>query len=489
MFESDLTGNYISTPDGELLACNEAFARIYGFGSVEETLKHHANTFYALPEDRETFLVRLRSERRLARYECELRRRDGTTLHTIDFVEGVFDGTGELVEIHGSCYDDTVRKALEDQLRQSQKMEAIGRLAGGVAHDFNNLLTVIGGYSELMLALLSPSDPLRASAQEIRDAAERAAGLTRQLLAFSRKQILQPRRVSLNELVANLERMLRRLIGEDIELATELAGDLPSVVADPGQLEQVVANLVVNARDAMPHGGRLTIATSTAAPPWSTEPGECVALTVADTGCGMDEQTRSHIFEPFFTTKPAGHGTGLGLATVYGIVQQSRGSIEVQTEPGCGTTFHIYIPASAATAEPAQARSAAEPKRRGAETILLVEDEDSVRKLAATALRQYGYKVLEARGGGEALLIAESHGGPISLVVSDVVMPQMNGRELVERVQSTRPETKVLYMSGYTEDDVLRRGVSEERAAFLAKPFGPDDLARKVREVLDSERP
>jgi two-component system cell cycle sensor histidine kinase/response regulator CckA len=493
MFESDLSGNYVTTPGGKLLACNEAFATMHGFSSIEEAMGCSMSSLYAQPESRNVFIDLLRQEKRLARYEFEARTRDGATLHTIDFAEGVFDDAGELVEIRGSCFDDTKRRLLEEQLHQSQKMEAVGRLAGGIAHDFNNLLTVIAGYSDIMLRHLSTSDPLYCDAREIRQAAERAAGLTRQLLAFSRKQVLQPKVLNLNELLDNMQRMLRRLIGENVELDISLDRTLPNVQADPGQLEQVVVNLVVNACDAMPDGGRLAIATSTewSAPAATTanaaEPTRCVLLSVSDTGCGMDEETRTHVFEPFFTTKESGKGTGLGLATVYGIVRQSRGSIDVASEPGCGATFRMYLPAVEAKAEASPSHEESGPSHRGTETILLVEDEDSVRKLAVGTLRQCGYKVLEARGGGEALLASEQFDGRIDLVLSDVVMPQMNGRVLVERLKASRTGLKALYMSGYTDDEVLRHGVYDEGTGFIAKPFMPGELAKIVREILDGD--
>lgn len=371
-------------------------------------------------------------------------------------------------------------------------MEAVGRLAGGVAHDFNNLLTAISGHAQILLEDLPADDPARADIEEISRAADRAADLTRQLLAFSRKQMLRPQVLDPNALIGEIQKMLRRLIGEDIELITRLAPDLGAVRADPGQLEQVIMNLAVNARDAMPTGGRLLIETRNVelgeddarrlAP---LQPGPHVVLIVSDTGAGMDESTRERIFEPFFTTKEKGKGTGLGLSTVYGIVQQSGGHIWVYSEPGQGTTFKIYLPRVDARPEAAPAPSDADGAHNGREVVLLVEDEDAVRSLARRILEKRGYTVLTARTGPEALRIAERHDGPIHLILTDVVMPEMSGRELAERIAPTRPDARTLFMSGYTEDDVLRRGVLNEGAAFLEKPFTPSALAQKVREVLD----
>ncbi len=488
IFESCLTGNYISSPDGRLLACNETFARIYGFATVEEALSCDMGSLYASASDRAVFLELLCRERKLARYEFESRRCDGSVLHTVDFIEGVFDKEGALVEIHGSCFDDTQRRGLEDQLRQSQKMEAVGRLAGGVAHDFNNLLTVISGYSAFLVSGLAPGDHLREHAVEIHSASERAAGLTRQLLAFSRKQLLQPKIVSLNALVENLQRMLVRLIGEDVELCTELDPELPNVEADPGQIEQVLVNLAVNARDAMPGGGRLTIATRSTTRDMGSRVARSVAeIVVRDTGCGMDERTRARAFEPFFTTKGAGQGTGLGLSTVYGIVEQSNGTIEVESLRGHGSTFRIHLPAVDDAIPVTDEHGAEAEAARGIETILLVEDEESVRGLVSSVLRSHGYRVLEAADGMAALNTAEQCPGPIALVVTDVVMPHMNGRIVVERLRAARPGTKALFISGYTEDDVLRCGLSEDHSAFLAKPFSPNDLVKKVRLVIDAQ--
>jgi CheY-like chemotaxis protein len=373
-------------------------------------------------------------------------------------------------------------------------MEAVGRLAGGVAHDFNNLLTVITGFCELLLRTHDLDDPSRALVEEILRSGERAATLTRQLLAFSRKQMLLPQVISFNAVVADMEKMLRRVIGEDIDLVSVPGPDLGYVLADKGQLAQVILNLVVNARDAMPRGGKLTLETANvyfdeayAATHPEVRPGAHVMLAVSDTGCGMTEEVRAHVFEPFFTTKEPGKGTGLGLATVFGIVKQSGGHITVYTEVGVGTTFKLYLPLVGERSRKVQPEIAVRELPQGTETILLVEDADPVRALAREVLQRSGYTILEARHGLEALVVAEQFKGKIDLLVTDVVMPQMGGPELAKLLRDARPGTKVLYLSGYTDDAVFRHGLLEGETAFVQKPFAMAVLARKVREVLDRE--
>jgi two-component system cell cycle sensor histidine kinase/response regulator CckA len=389
------------------------------------------------------------------------------------------------------AYDEL--STTQDQLTQARKMEAVGRLAGGVAHDFNNLLTVMIGRSQLLLRRLEAQDPVRPELELIQEAAGQAAELTRQLLAFSRKQVLRPTVLDLNSAVAHLGAMLKRLIGEDIVLVTELAPALGCVKADPGQIQQVVMNLTANARDAMPRGGRLTIETANvdldatyARRHVGVPPGQYVMLAVTDTGLGMAPETQAHIFEPFFTTKGPGQGTGLGLATVYGVVKQSDGHIWVYSEPGRGTTFKIYLPRVNATVTPEETDPNGAPLSPGHETILLAEDAPAVRALARDVLRAQGYTVLEAQHGREALTIGEQHAGPIHLLLTDVVMPEMNGRELAERLASIRPTTPILYMSGYTDNVVVHHGVLDRSAVFLEKPFTPAALVCKVRQVLDT---
>lgn len=381
---------------------------------------------------------------------------------------------------------------LEDQLRQAQKMESIGRLAGGVAHDFNNMLTVIQGYCALMQDQIPAGDPLLADLNQIRRASERASTLTRQLLAFSRQQVLAPTVLDLNELVANLQKMLGRLIGEDITLSTVLQPGLWSIIADPGQMEQVIMNLVVNARDAMPTGGQIILETDNvyidanyAQTHLEVPIGPCVLLVITDTGHGMDKPTLARIFEPFFTTKEQGKGTGLGLATVYGIVKQSGGHITVYSEPGQGTTFKIYLPATESPATPLTPPPTQPSARAGTETILLVEDDEMVRHLVHRELQAEGYTVMEASSGDKALALVKQHEGEIDLLLTDVVMPYMSGRELAQQLKELYPQVKVLFISGYTSDSVVRRGLLTAEIEFLPKPFSLGKLASKIREVLE----
>jgi two-component system cell cycle sensor histidine kinase/response regulator CckA len=404
----------------------------------------------------------------------------------------IVDNDGKVVAAVVAFIDTTERKTLESQRRQTSKMEAVGQLAGGVAHDFNNLLTVIMSYGAMLLDHLEAGDPNREDVQEIAAAADRAAGLTRQLLTFSRQQVMQPRVISINTVVADLENMLRRLIGEDIELRIFLDHDVYTINADPGQLEQVLINLVVNARDAMPAGGRISIRTSSAElspdsaggalhPP----SGDFVMLAVSDTGTGMTREVQQRLFEPFFTTKKLGRGTGLGLSTVYGIVKQSGGEVHVYSEIGQGSSFKVFFPRVAASVEEQQPVQAPKEVPLGTETLLVVEDDTSLRGLVERVLKNCGYTVYAADGGAEALAIARNPELSIDAVITDVVMPGMNGRELVERLVKSRPDLGSLLMSGYTDDDVLRRGVLKGETAFLQKPFTPEQLARKVRAVLD----
>jgi PAS domain S-box-containing protein len=388
--------------------------------------------------------------------------------------------------------DITERRQLEEQFRQAQKMESVGRLAGGLAHDFNNLLTVIGGHADLLHERLRPEDPLRLRVGRIQEAATHAADLTRQLLAFSRKQMLAPKVLDLNAIVVEIEPMLRRLIGEDIDLIAAPARDLGSVKADPAQIKQILLNLAVNARDAMPQGGKLTIETDDvdlderyARLHPELPPGRYVMIAVTDTGIGMDEATRSRIFEPFFTTKAPGRGTGLGLSTVYGIVKQSSGHISVYSEPGRGTAFKVYLPRVEEPAETAAAAAVA-GARGGSETILVVEDNEMVRTVTCEILKRHGYTVVEARHGVDALDIARRYHGHIHLLLTDVVMPEMGGPELVSRLAPLRPRMKIVYVSGYTADAIDHQGMLNEGIEFLSKPVGLETLVRKVRAVLDA---
>ena len=473
---------------------SESMCRIHGLAPHEFDGRLETAASFFHPDDAPGLQASVRRvmEQGVATHmEYRIRLRNGVERMVRCRGELVLDRFGKAARYIGTIADVTERIKLEEQLRQAQKMEAIGQLAGGVAHDFNNLLTVINGYSELLLADLPASDARREPVTAIRDAGERAARMTGQLLAFSRKAIVAPKVLDLNEVIDSTGKMLRRLIGEDVTLTTVLSPGLSRVRIDPVQVEQLLINLAVNARDAMPRGGRLTIETKDVEVGEGDVPGRPdlkpgwhVRLSVTDTGHGMTDEVKARLFEPFFTTKGAGKGTGLGLATVYGIVKQASGDVTVHTRVGAGTTFAILLPAVAETAVPAES-GGPRVAPRGAETVLLAEDEDGVRKLTRQALEMQGYTVLEAGTGADAVRAVEAHTGPVHLLVTDVVMPDLGGRDLAEAVRARRPGVKVLYMSGYTDDAVIRHGVSEAADAFLQKPFTPLGLARKVREVLD----
>jgi signal transduction histidine kinase len=450
---------------------------------------------YANPDDRFRFQKEIEKKGSLREFEVRLLKKDGTEMHCMITASVRRADDGTILGYQGFIRDMTEHKKLEEQLIQAQKMEAIGTLAGGVAHDFNNILTSIIGYGELLSMDLPREGSMRASMEEINKAAKRAAALTRQLLVFSRRQVIQPDVLDLNEILTGTEHMLGRLIGEDIELVTIPGPALWSVEVDPGQIEQVIMNLAVNARDAMPQGGKLTIESLNVdldaeffrAHAVEARPGPYVMLAVSDTGKGMDRETLSHIFEPFFTTKERGRGTGLGLSTVYGIIKQSGGFIWAYSEPGEGTTFKIYLPTVSGHAGSGQQEPAPADKLKGSETLLIVEDDDTLRNLACKVLERRGYKVLLASRGEEALTVSEQYDGAIHLIVTDVVMPGMNGRELAENLQSLRPDMRVLYMSGYTDDAIVRHGVLRPGVNFIEKPCTPENLAQKVRKVLDKK--
>jgi PAS domain S-box-containing protein len=446
------------------------------------------------PEDRDRITGEAYAELLIlgcANHEYRFRHGDGSYRWTRGEMRLIRDGTGQAVEVVGSWSNVTERKHLEDQFRQAQKMEAVGRLAGGVAHDFNNLLTIINGYGELVLKGLLPDEPARALIREMVAAGDRAAALTRQLLAFSRKAILEPKVLDLKAVVADVDRMLRRILGEDIQLAVVMAPELGAVKADAGQIEQVILNLVINARDAMPQGGKLTIELHNADLDEAyalghpeARVGPHVLLAVSDTGCGMDQTTLARLFEPFFTTKGE-RGNGLGLATVHGIIKQSGGHVAVYSEVGHGTTFKVYLPRLELRPGPSKSHHHQAVMPRSSETVLLVEDEHGARALCRHVLQGCGYALLEASDGVEAVRVAGQHGGRIDLLLTDVVMPRMSGREVAERLAGTHAGMKVLFLSGYTEDAVVRHGILEAEVAFLQKPFSPASLAAKVREVLD----
>jgi PAS domain S-box-containing protein len=485
-------GIYRVIPDGRFLTVNPALIRMLGYGDAQEMSRLDiVRDVYADPQ-RQGKPYTAFAERDEAGTETEWKRKDGSRI-TVRVILRTMRGPDGQVECYeGMVEDVTEQRNLETQFRQAQRLEAVGRLAGGVAHDFNNVLTAITGYSDLLLEDLGSDDRKRTDVEEIKAAALRASALTRQLLAFSRKQVLETRVLDLNEVVQTLDKMLRRLIGEDVKLELALAPRLGAVRADPGQIEQVILNLAVNSRDAMPHGGRLTIETANAELDEGYVRGHAGAskgrhtmLAVSDTGTGMDAETRSHIFEPFFTTKEEGKGTGLGLATVYGIVKQSGGHVWAYSEPGRGTTFKIYLPQVDERPDATSLPAPAQPVTGGRETVLLAEDDPSVRAVVSDTLAQKGYQVLRAPDGPAALEIARAHPAPIQLLVTDIVMPGMTGRELAETLMAERPGLRVLYMSGYTDDAVVRHGVLQEGMPYLQKPFAPRALASKVREVLD----
>ncbi len=479
---------------GIIRTWNRGAERIFGYSAEEATGR---SILFLSPPDRSaegsTLLERVARADRIEHFETIRVKKDGTQIHVALTFSPIKDSDGRVVGVSSVARDVTESKHMEAMLRQSQKMEAVGQLAGGVAHDFNNLLGVILGYTGLMLDRLGLDDPQRKSIEEIQKAGDRAALLTRQLLAFSRKQVLQPKVIDLNAVVAGAEKLLQRLIGENIELRAVLNPELCRVKADPGQIEQIIMNLAVNARDAMPSGGKLTIETSnmefdeayTAQHP-STRTGPHVMLAVTDTGCGMDAETKAHMFEPFFTTKEFGKGTGLGLSTVYGIVKQSEGFIAVESTPGSGTTFTVYLPPVDAPATIQAAPEKSAKPQRGAETILVVDDEMGIRELAAEYLQRCGYTVLAAGDGEEAKDIAQRHSGPIHLLLTDTMMPKMGGHELVRAMTALRPEVKVIYMSGYLEFNASTHIQSGEGAHYLQKPFELSALATKVRTALES---
>src|SRR6266508_144370 len=485
------------TAEGTILYGSPATSRILGYDLTEFVGRNALDLIH--PDDREAVVARLTEAMMHPRVRVDVSAR---VLHkdgSWRYLEGIFTNLLDdpsVGAIVNNYRDVTERRSLQEQVIQAQKMEAVGRLAGGVAHDFNNILTAIGGYTDLLRADLAPDDPRRQDVDEIHRAAARAAALTQQLLAFSRRQVMQPKVLDLNALVLDIEKLLRRLIGEDILLASVLDRQLGHVRADPGQLQQVILNLAVNARDAMPGGGRLTIETRNvdlheqyADEHRAVIPGRYVLLAVRDTGAGMDAETQAHLFEPFFTTKGLGKGTGLGLATVYGIVKQSGGHIWVDSELGHGTTFKIYLPRVDEPAEPLEEPSSAPPARlRGTERILLVEDEAAVRAVTRQLLQRNGYDVIEAPEGTAALALLQAGAVTVDLLLTDVVMPGMGGRELAQRVVPRYPGLRVLFMSGYTDDAVVRHSILEDGVNYLQKPFHPEALLRKVREVLDGPR-
>ncbi|PYX85246.1 MAG: hypothetical protein DMG68_18365, partial [Acidobacteria bacterium] len=488
MFEDAIVGIFQSTPEGQFLSVNPAMAVMFGYDSPQEmvtTINDIPGDLYADPKRRDDFNGLLEQHGAVQNFDCQVYRKDGSKMWVSANVRAVRDD-GATVRYEGTIADITERKLLQEQLGQAQKMEAVGRLAGGVAHDFNNAIGVIIGYSALLKDRVSGDQKSIHFVEEITKAGHRAASLTRQLLAFSRKQVIKPTVLDLNSVVKETENMLRRLLGEDIRMLVVLAPELGRIKADMGQIEQVLMNLAVNARDAMPQGGKLVIETSNAQldktsitqHPW-VKPGEYVMLSVSDTGCGMDKETQGHVFEPFYTTKPAGKGTGLGLATVYGIVKQSEGHIWVYSEPGKGARFKVYLPRVQESLQPVPLWSQEPTLPSGSETILLVEDDDAMRELTRNCLASVGYSVLDVQDGENAIRIASQQNRPIHLLLTDVVMPGISGRQLGESLVASRSEMKVLYMSGYTADLIADHGVLEVSTMLLEKPFTQDSRVNK----------
>jgi len=479
--------------EGNVIFVNEAFAVTYNY-SKEEIIGQNINRFHPSSNARNTFDQVIEQTLSASDWEGELlaKRKNGNTFMLALRTSPVVDEQGKPLVIIGVGRDVTEMKMMEEQLRQSQKMEAIGQLAGGIAHDFNNLLTVIEGYVELLLSSTMSSDPTHNFVQQIKKATERATSLTRQLLAFSRSQILQPKNIDLNELVSNMSGLLERLISENIELEIKLTPGLPAIRADRSQIEQILMNLAVNARDAMPDGGILTIETNAIYLDGQyirmhngVKKGQYIQLTVSDSGIGMDAETQKRIFEPFFTTKEKAKGTGLGLSTVYGIVKQSEGHIWVYSELGQGTSVKIYLPVSLKQIPKAKVSPPQENRLGGNETILVVEDEYLVRELVCDTLKNSGYSIIEASNGKEAVTIYNRNKKKINMVLTDVIMPEMSGRKLVEILAQNNHKLKALYMSGYTDDAIIRHGVLEPGMNYIQKPFSPRSLLAKIKEVLN----
>jgi PAS domain S-box-containing protein len=503
IFDFATVGIYQSRDDGSLITVNAPLARMLGYDSPEDLMKSNLDDIYMDPAERQEWISRHEPGEKGHRRELRWKRKDGRPIWLELNARTVRNADGSTRYIEGFVHDITDRRESEEekrrlleQLVQSQKMEAVGQLAGGIAHDFNNLLTAITGYSELLLGELPPEDLRRSHAEEIRKAGERAAALTQQLLAFSRRQVLEPKILDVNTVVSDIERMLRRLIGEHIELKTRKEADLWRVRADPGQIEQAILNLVINARDAMPNGGTLAIETnntrldeSFAASHVPTQPGEYVEVAVTDTGSGISDEVMARLFEPFFTTKEVGKGTGLGLSTTYGIVKQSGGYLWCESEVGLGTTFRVYLPRVDEPVTHPAPRLTPPPTHPGDETVLLVEDEPEVRSLVQRILKTQGYTVVTAANPDEAIAVAREFKGTIQVMVTDVVMPGMSGLQLAARLMPTRPNMRVLFVSGYTHDAIGHHGVLDPGTAFLQKPFTPNALARKVREVLEGAPP
>jgi two-component system, cell cycle sensor histidine kinase and response regulator CckA len=497
IFENAPEGIYQCTTEGRYISANPALARMFGFDSPQELIQTRndiTNQEYVTPQSRADFVKELDARGEVRSFEYQAYRRDGSLIWVSASARAVRDAHGQIAYFEGTVQDITERRELEQQLRQMQKIEAVGRLAGGVAHDFNNILMAISSYAELLYARIPKEDTLRRYVDEISKATDRAASLTQGLLAFSRKQVISPRVLDLNTVIAEQTEMLKRLIPENIELRFLPGSLLGRLKMDPGQVQQIVMNLVINARDAMPNGGTILVETGNVERDGTdcglqgpAQAGDYVMLAVSDNGCGMNAETQAHIFEPFFTTKEQGKGTGLGLAIVFGIVNQSAGHIFLHSEPGHGTTFNIYFPRAEAAGQ-LDDRATMALLFTGNETILLVEDEEAVRESAAEYLRENGYSVLEAKDGPEALKLAERHAQPIHLMLTDLIMPHMSGRELSEKIIGLHPETKVMFMSGYSNNLLSKEQVLDPKHVLLQKPFRLTTLGQRIRETLDHSR-
>ena len=492
-FEEDLTADFIAGIDGAIKLCNPAFIRIFGFDSESDALSGNLNDLDGPSGKLKETLSQLPSTRLLQGLEFTLRRRDGEKVQVIANIRGIFDEQDNMTEILGYIFDITEHKKTEEQLRGAQRMEAIGRLAGGVAHDFNNLLTVINGYCDLLLNDSNFAQESRTKIEQIKRAGERAAALTGQLLAFSRRQIVKPKILNLNRVISDIEKMLKRLIGENIEIFNILDDSLGNIEIDPGQIEQVIINLAVNARDAMPEGGKLTIETKNifldeqfSRRHNPLKPGSYVLLIVRDTGNGMSAETQAHIFEPFFTTKEKGKGTGLGLSTIYGIIKQCHGYILVESALNQGSVFYLYFPRTDGSPEKDSISKIDQESLRGSETILIVEDDNAVRQLTASFLNKFGYRVYASENALHALEVCSVKKNHIDLAIIDVIMPDMSGKILSEKLLTLCPEMKILFISGYTDAEIVHYGVLNSGIEFLQKPFDAQKLGDKIRQILDS---
>jgi two-component system cell cycle sensor histidine kinase/response regulator CckA len=492
-FEEDLTADFIADIDGTIKLCNPAFIRIFGFESESDALSGNLNELDGPSGKLKETLTMLPATKLLQGLEFTLRRRDGEKVQVIANIRGIFDEQDQMMEILGYIFDITEHKKTEEQLRGAQRMEAIGRLAGGVAHDFNNLLTVINGYSDLLLNDNNFGKESRTKIEQIKRAGERAAALTGQLLAFSRRQIVKPKILNLNRVISDIEKMLKRLIGENIEVFNILDDSLGNIEIDPGQIEQVIINLAVNARDAMPEGGKLTIETKNifldeqfSRRHHPLKPGSYVLLIVRDNGTGMSAETQTHIFEPFFTTKEKGKGTGLGLSTIYGIIKQCHGYILVESALNQGSVFYLYFPRTDGAPEKDRILNIDQESLRGSESVLIVEDDNAVRQLTASFLNKFGYRVYASENAMHALEVCSSKKNHIDLAIIDVIMPDMSGKILSEKLLTLCPEMKILFISGYTDAEIVHYGVLNTGIEFLQKPFDADKLGDKIRKILDS---